>query len=137
MNSEEFLCTERSPSVATTRCVVLSPWVNERFPAWEQLLSAHDVARLTRRPRWVLLSLMVLGRFPRRARFRGHAIGWLRPDIVVWLAKRIQSPPCQQVPASTHRSGTGRQFSLSLEGAEPCAARKVRHNCSMRWNGRR
>ena len=39
---------------APSRNVVLSPWVNEPLPAWEELLSAHDVARLTRRPRWVL-----------------------------------------------------------------------------------
>jgi integrase len=54
---------ERAPCAASPDRVTLSKWVNERFPPWEQLLSAHDVARLTRRPRWVLLGLMLLGRF--------------------------------------------------------------------------
>jgi predicted DNA-binding transcriptional regulator AlpA len=69
-----------------SRRVVLSPWVNELFPAWEQLLSARDVARLTRRPHWVLSVLAALGRFPEEVRFRGRNVGWRRSEIAGWLA---------------------------------------------------
>src|SRR5579883_556303 len=54
MSSDESSRAPQSVAPAPTRNVVLSPFVNERFPAWEDLLSAHDVARITRRPRWML-----------------------------------------------------------------------------------
>src|SRR5262245_6724647 len=41
--------------------VTLSPWVNEQRPPLNQLLSAHDVARLTRRHRLVVASLALCG----------------------------------------------------------------------------
>ncbi len=67
------------------RPVILSRWVNEPYPPLAELLSAHDVARLARRPRWMLTGLSWLGRFPRKVRFRGKAIGWRRSDIVDWV----------------------------------------------------
>jgi len=135
MSSDKSLNPQLA-AVARFRNVVLSPYVNERFPAWEQLLSAHDVARLIRRPPWMLLPLVVLGRFPRRARFHGRAIGWLRTDVTPWLAKHAPGP---RPPASakTHRSESARQVLLPLEGSAPCAARKVRDNCSLHWSVRR
>lgn len=36
--------------------VVLSHWVNERYPSLAEILTARDVARLTRRSWWLLLS---------------------------------------------------------------------------------
>src|SRR5229473_6686099 len=74
--------------------VSLSPWVNERFPDWEQILSARDVARLTRRPCWMVLSLALLGRFPRKRRFHGRGIGWLRSDVVHWLTRDLRTLRC-------------------------------------------
>ena len=74
--------------------VRLSPFVNERFPNWEEILSAHDVARLTRRPRWAVLGLALLGRLPRKHRFRGRRIGWLRSDVIHWLSQDLQATPC-------------------------------------------
>jgi predicted DNA-binding transcriptional regulator AlpA len=136
MSSVDSISDPQFAAVARSRNVVLSPYVNERFPAWEDLLSAHDVSRLTRRPRWVLLSLMVIGRFPRKVRFRGHAIGWLRPDIAPWLVMHAPRPPCLQVPAKAHRPGTIRQVSLPFEAVEPCAAHKARLKCSLRGNHR-
>jgi|SRR5882757_5123189 len=126
MNPEEFLPPERARPIAPSQHVRLSPWVNERFPAWEQLLSAHDVARLTRRPRWVLLSMMMLGRFPRKRRFHGRDIGWLRSDVLHWLAKDLRMAPCHTpiVPAS--RPKIARQTSLPLECTEPCASHRSR-----------
>ena len=52
--------------------VSLSKWANERFPSFQELLTAHEVARLTRRHRWVLAALTLLGRFPRKQRFHGR-----------------------------------------------------------------
>jgi hypothetical protein len=75
MSPEDSSPEQRAPSAAFSRNISLSKYVNERIPAWEQLLSAHDVARLTRRPKWVLLSMMMLGRFPRKQRFHGRGIG--------------------------------------------------------------
>ena len=40
--------------------VTLSRWVNERPLAWHDILSAHDVARLTRRPNWILYGLALV-----------------------------------------------------------------------------
>jgi len=59
--------------------------VNEKLPPWNQILTAHDVARLTRRHRWVLSALALLGRFPRQYRFQGRGIGWRQCDVCRWL----------------------------------------------------
>lgn len=73
--------------------VTLSRWVNERPVAGAELLCAHDVARITRRPRWALGLLALAGRFPRQARFRGRAIGWLRRDILEWMSGHLALDP--------------------------------------------
>lgn len=91
MSSEESLSASRSPIGAASPTVELSPWIDERFPAWEELLSAHDVARLTRRPRWILKGLALLGRFPRKRRYHGRGIGWSRSDVIHWLAKDLRA----------------------------------------------
>src|SRR5689334_3594598 len=86
----------RGPRVARaagTR-VSLSKWVNEKSPAWNEILSAHDVARLTRRHRWVVHTLTFLGRFPKRQRFHGRAIGWGKHDVLRWLAESAASRRC-------------------------------------------
>jgi predicted DNA-binding transcriptional regulator AlpA len=75
--------------IACVSPIVVSRWVNEPYPPLTELLSAHEVARLTRRPRWLLLGLMMIGRFPKRARFRGKALGWWLPDILEWMAKDL------------------------------------------------
>src|ERR1017187_5578668 len=90
MNPKDSLSAARAAPVAVRRNVALSPWVNERFPAWEELLSAHDVARLTRRPRWVLLGLVVLGQFPPKQRFHVRGIGWLRDDVLTWVSQQAR-----------------------------------------------
>ena len=87
MSPQDLPSEERALSAASPDRLTLSKWVHERFPPWEQLLSAHDVARLTRRPRWVLLGLMLLGRFPRKHCFHGRRIGWLRDDVLDWIGK--------------------------------------------------
>src|ERR1700756_1870466 len=87
MSPEDLSSDVRAASAASPEIVTLSKWVNERFPPWQQLLSAHDVARLTRRPRWVLLGLTLLGRFPRKHCFHGRRIAWLRDDVLDWIGK--------------------------------------------------
>lgn len=66
--------------------VPLSRWVNQRLPAWSEILTSHDVARLTRRHRWFVAALSLVGGFPKKQEFRGQPIGWLRADVEEWLA---------------------------------------------------
>src|ERR1017187_4955474 len=74
-----------TPTRVFDRRVFISKWVNEKIPAWDQVLSAHDVARLTRRRRWMLSALVILRKFPKKQRFHGHSIGWRQGDIEHWL----------------------------------------------------
>lgn len=123
MSPEDLLSEERAASAVSADRVTLSKWVNERFPAWEQLLSAHDVARLTRRPRWVLLGLSLLGRFPRKHCVRGRRI-WLRADVLDWIGSRAGF------------NGNGAPLSRPRiarpDRPEVCAARRSRTACSLR-----
>lgn len=93
--------------------IVLSRWVNEPYPPLTELSSAHDVARLTRRPRWLLVGLALIGRFPKKARFRGRALGWWLPDVLEWMAKDLIDR--HHVPPRPHWLGQPRQTCLPLE----------------------
>jgi predicted DNA-binding transcriptional regulator AlpA len=120
----------QSASPGATRRVCLSPYINEPLPNWEELLSAHDVARLTRRPRWVVLSLSLLGRFPRKHRYHGRSIGWLRSDVVAWLARDLRVLRCHTLPAGNARSQSALQRALPLGFARHSyAARMDLRNC--------
>jgi predicted DNA-binding transcriptional regulator AlpA len=115
-----------NPQTAEGNCsrrVVLSPWVNEHFPPWEQLLSAHDVVRLTRRPRWIVLGLMALGRFPRRRTFHGRPIGWLRAEVADWLEEEAH-----HVHGCLGGGPSGAQLHPVLSPLPPaaCSTRRVR-----------
>jgi predicted DNA-binding transcriptional regulator AlpA len=129
MSSDPSLAPQVAAS-APSRNVVLSPWVNEPLPAWEELLSAHDVARLTRRPRWVLASLVLLGRFPRKCRYHGRGIGWLRSDVLSWLTKELETAGCRAEASAIARRSISRQRARPLGCAYPCAARRSRPPCS-------
>jgi predicted DNA-binding transcriptional regulator AlpA len=115
MNSDESANMQPAAPVASHR-VSISRYVNEQFPNWDELLSAHDVARLTRRPRWVVLSLTLLGRFPRKQRYHGCGVGWLKADVIAWIG-RSRVPqihiPCHAY-RRRHRRGT-RQHELPLD----------------------
>lgn len=67
--------------------ISISPWVNEPYPNWDRILTAHDVTRLIRRPPWMLRTMAAVGRFPRKQRFHGKQIGWLKADILDWMAR--------------------------------------------------
>ena len=97
--------------------VALSPWVNEPLPAWQSILSAHDVARLTRRPGWILCGLALVGRFPRKCQYRGRRIGWLRSDVLAWMTREltIKASPPRVIARSYHHLERGsRQHCLPL-----------------------
>lgn len=110
--------------------ISLSPWVNERFPGWDQLLSSHDIARLTRRPRWVLLGMMVLGQFPRKRCFHGRRIGWLRSDVLHWMAEDTAILSCRSRSSRRAAYLSGRQMCLPLKRTNTCVARRRRGQCS-------
>jgi predicted DNA-binding transcriptional regulator AlpA len=99
---------ESSPVMPASRAasgrISLSPYVNEQFPNWGELLSARDLARLTRRPRWFVLTLAALGRLPRKQRFHGRTIGWLRSDVLHWLARDLPTTRCRSHPSTLARS---------------------------------
>lgn len=128
MSSKESSFGTQVPAADPSRTVVLSPWVNQLFPAWDQLLSAHDVARLTRRPLWIVRSLTFLRRFPRKRSFHGRAVGWLRSDVLDWLAKDVQANPCHADAGRVSHRHISRPASLPLEDTGPPAAniRRVR-----------
>jgi predicted DNA-binding transcriptional regulator AlpA len=98
LNGRNHTCTKsimaidesglRAPDRGRAQRVSLSKWVNESLPSFQELLTSHEVARLTRRHRWVLAALTVAGCFPLKQRFHGRSIGWRRNDVERWLAER-------------------------------------------------
>jgi predicted DNA-binding transcriptional regulator AlpA len=114
------------PDFAVSRSrfdVTLSRWVNAPLPPFHELLSAHDVARLTRRPKIVISGLMWLGRFPKRRRFRGRQIGWLRADVLDWMAQDLSTEiRATKANHTTRRSGRQhpQQACLPLGCRGPC-----------------
>lgn len=131
MSSEDVLAglPPRPPLVPVSQNVTLSRWVNERFPDWRQLLSAHDVARLTRRPGWVLFGLTLVGRFPRKHCFHGRRIGWLRDDVLDWIGH-----------GAAFNESWGPLFrpsTVRLDGTGVCEVRRSRIPCSTRPARRR
>ena len=101
--------------------ITLSRWINEPYPPLTELLSAHDVARLTRRPRWLLVGLELIGRFPRKARFRGRALGWWRSDVLEWMARDL---------ALERRQTTSSQPGLRRQPRQPCLPLESRGRCA-------
>jgi predicted DNA-binding transcriptional regulator AlpA len=98
--------------------VVISPWVNEPHPPLHALLSSHDVARLTRRPSWLLISLSLIGRFPKKAKFRGRAFGWRQSEVFEWMARDLNGAERMAVPRVCVRRRP-QQACLPLHGVAP------------------
>ncbi len=98
--------------------VVISPWVNEPFPPIQNLLSSHDVARLTRRPSWLISSLSFIGRFPKKAKFQGRAMGWRQSEVLDWMARDLSVTERTTVPRVCPRRDA-RQACLPLKCAAP------------------
>jgi hypothetical protein len=89
------------PGAFVRQRVLISRWVNEPYPAWDQILTAHDLSRLIRRPPWVIKSMAAVGQFPQRQRFRGKKVGWLKADILEWMARS----GCHRVASSPDQAG--------------------------------
>jgi hypothetical protein len=133
MNSEDSLTPTGVASAASCKVVSLSPWINERFPAWEDLLTAHDVARLTRRPRWILASMVILRRFPQKRRYHGRGIGWLRSDVIHWLGKDLRATQHLREHELARPFSMAQQTSLPLECTGPCALHRLRRRRQTIW----
>jgi predicted DNA-binding transcriptional regulator AlpA len=104
--TEAVFLNRPNPKAEPVPPVVVPRWVNDRCPPLAEILSARDVARLTRRPSWWLLALSVIGHFPCKARFRGRALGWRRADVLAWLARNLELEPQRVV----HRRNRRRQI---------------------------
>ena len=110
---------EDHPDHNTITCasqdVYLPRWVNEPLPDLRAILSAGEISRLTRRPRWLLLGLAVLGRFPKRRTHCGKPVGWHRADVLDWLTRNMAIEDDCKVEARTCRPARPRQACLPLE----------------------
>ena len=108
---------ESSPAaptiIRTSQDLRLPRWVNEPLPDLRALLSASEISRLTRRPRWLLLGLAVLGRFPKQRTHCGKPVGWHRADVLDWLTQNMTIENCN-VDSRTCRSARPRQACLPL-----------------------
>jgi hypothetical protein len=104
--------------------VTISPWVNEPLPDIQGLLSSRDIARLTRRPRWVLCGLALIGKFPRKKRYRGRLVGWSRAEVLDWISRDLafegKDGACEAPKRSCGRQRP-HQPCLPLECIAPCA----------------
>ena len=85
MNLDSVRTDLKANVLPVHREITISQWVNEPLPAWDQVLTAHDVARLTRRPPWLRCGMALLRRSSKKRRFRGYKIGWLRSEILDWM----------------------------------------------------
>jgi predicted DNA-binding transcriptional regulator AlpA len=109
------------------RRVTLSPWVNEQLIPWNDILSARDVARLMRRKWWTRFALTCLGKFPRRKKYRGRAVGWLRSEVLEWMTRDLTVHSGNSPPSHLGVSeGSSLQHRLPLAGT-PRHARRRRH----------
>ncbi len=99
---------------ARTTLVTISPWVNEPLLDLQGILCSRDLARLTRRPRWVLCGLALIGKFPRRKRYRGRVVGWCRAEVLEWLTRELT------VAVDEH---------ARLNAPRRCARRQPRQGC--------
>ena len=115
--------------------VVLSRWINEPLPPFQELLSARDVARLTRRSKLVISGLVLLRRFPKKRRFRGRKVGWLRAEVLDWMSRDLKAdescPKSAPVPRRC-ASASPQQPCLPLECAFSCPQALPRSVCTLR-----
>jgi predicted DNA-binding transcriptional regulator AlpA len=118
--------------------VTISPWVNEPLPDIHGLLCSRDLARLTRRPRWELFGLALIGKFPRKKRYRGRPIGWCRAEVLEWMTRELaveaEAQERLNAPRRCERRHA-RQQCLPLECPTPSAPVKYQarnFNCGNR-----
>jgi len=127
-------------AVTTKDQASLSKWVNEKLPACHQLLTTHDVTRLTRRSPWILAALALFGRFPKKTRFQGRPLGWCRTEVMAWMAWDLRIEP--DTRAGTARQDCGGSAKRRASRAKPrapiippAADARPTHPCSIRRRG--
>ncbi len=125
MKSHLFCSKIDSSETPTTNRVTVSPWVNEQSLPWNEILSAHDVARLTRRKRWVCVGLTWIGQFPRKKKFHGRGVGWLRSEILEWISRDLR-PISASIPTGVSRCSPKVQLQRCLPLKFPSSLAPVR-----------
>ncbi len=103
----------------TTHDVQLPRWVNEPLPDLRAILSGREISRLTRRPRWLLLGLAALGRFPKRRTHCGKPVGWHRADVLDWLTQNMTIEADASSPPRSCRKHRPSQACLPLDIGMP------------------
>jgi predicted DNA-binding transcriptional regulator AlpA len=127
--TNEYRSTAGAVAGRTTRVgtVTISPWVNEPLLDLREILSSRDMARLTRRPRWVLCGLALIGKFPRKKRYRGRIVGWCRAEVLEWMTRDLsvetESHERLNAPRRCARRHP-RQACLPLECGLACVAKR-------------
>ena len=116
---------ERLDGMSAAR-VSLSRWVNESLPSCQEILTAHDVARLTRRPQWLLAALTLLRRFPSKQRFHGRRVGWRRRDVLRWLSSDDSSDSRDWHTREVDRTPLQRELGLRHPLGLRCGSIRVR-----------
>lgn len=121
----------------TSQDIRLPRWVNEPLPDLRTLLSASEISRLTRRPRWLLLGLTVLGRFPKQRTHCGKPVGWHRADVLDWLTKGMTTDAERNVDRRSRHHTRPSQACLPLETRKSIDSLSAdRRHASMRGNQR-
>lgn len=130
-------------AASPSRKIHISRWINEPLPPSNQLLSAGDVARLTRRPRWLILGMIALRHFPRQWQYCGRPVGWLRSEIVAWLVcdfrqtgrlltrRRGQSAQRDRLAEKVNSCGVAPYFPAGSRRGAPTPCRLVRRGTSI------
>lgn len=103
--------------IRTSQDLRLPRWVNEPLPDLRALLSASEISRLTRRPRWLLLGLAVLGRFPKQRTHCGKPVGWHRTDVLDWLTQNMTTDADSNTESGRCQHARPRQACLPFETA--------------------
>ena len=103
--------------------VTISPWVNEPLLNIQGLLRSRDLARLTRRPRWELFGLALMGKFPRKKRYRGRPMGWCRAEVLEWMTRELSVESDYQARLNAHRR------CVRMHPGQMCLPFKSRHAC--------
>lgn len=122
-----------SPSIIrTSQDLRLPRWVNEPLPDLRALLTANEISRLTRRPRWLLLGLAVLGWFPKQRTHCGKPVGWHRADVIDWLTQNMTIEADGTLDSQSCRHARPSQACLPLEIRQsrrtPCGPRRRRQS---------
>lgn len=118
---------------SSSATVTISPWVNEPLPNIREILCSRDLARLTRRSRWELMALALIGKLPRRRRYRGRPVGWCRAEVLAWMARDLSVvADCAERLNGTRRCARHhpRQACLPLDCRSSCCG--PRQPCSTR-----